>query len=245
MKLRCCRIPLDFHCSAKNKQSDLATWQYCAQRRVIHHVSLQIIHLCLCKIWQLDPLSTNLTKTKLSINRNIHLKHYIHREVCECSKLWKRREQSISTSIENWRWFVHSTRNTHSPSCQNPRRSGCEWSSSRFGIFTTWKVPLLSTTLGTDSIAGVKLTETIRLLMRLEVLATVNMSMLVFWAVTPCRLVDLYVSEKHTASVFSAEDGILCYVTLYCTFPWNISLKVKYLPYICYQTPCTLRLPEN
>jgi hypothetical protein len=35
---------------------------------------------------------------------------------------------------------------------------------------------------------------------RLEVLTTVKMSMLVFWAVTPCRLVDRY-------QRFSPEDG--------------------------------------
>jgi hypothetical protein len=41
---------------------------------------------------------------------------------------------------------------------------------------------------------------------RFEVLRTVKMSMLFFLVVTPCGLLDTNVSEKHTVSIFRAED---------------------------------------
>jgi hypothetical protein len=44
--------------------------------------------------------------------------------------------------------------------------------------------------------------------LRFEVLTVVKMTMLLFWDMTPCGLVgDTDVSEKHTVSIFRAEDG--------------------------------------
>jgi hypothetical protein len=44
-------------------------------------------------------------------------------------------------------------------------------------------------------------------LVKFEVLKAVKILMLVFWVVTPCGLVDRYHgSEKHTNSIFRAED---------------------------------------
>jgi hypothetical protein len=40
------------------------------------------------------------------------------------------------------------------------------------------------------------------------------MTMLLFWVLTPCRLVDTNVSEKHTVSIFKDE------VTIY-EFYWS------------------------
>jgi hypothetical protein len=41
--------------------------------------------------------------------------------------------------------------------------------------------------------------------MRFEVLKAVKMTLL-FWAVTPGRLVEITASGKHTASIFRAEE---------------------------------------
>jgi hypothetical protein len=46
--------------------------------------------------------------------------------------------------------------------------------------------------------------------MRFEILTAVKMSMLVFWVVTPCELVERYKRfEEHTASIL-CEAGQLC-----------------------------------
>jgi hypothetical protein len=51
---------------------------------------------------------------------------------------------------------------------------------------------------------------------RLEILTAVRvMLMMILWVVTPCRLVDTYVREKHTISFFRSEVAMLGNVSTY------------------------------
>jgi hypothetical protein len=42
---------------------------------------------------------------------------------------------------------------------------------------------------------------------RFEVLTVVRMTMLFFWIVTPCRLIDRHQRFEEIVSIFRAEDG--------------------------------------